>query len=110
MYGDENGFDDQNPVDYVATEFTTFSDMEWSEWTEEDARGEGELSGTWCMDQECQNEPYEVAVELGDPVDVNGTAYFSTYTVTEYDDDMSPEVRRALEDADGGRLSLPNTE
>ena len=110
MYGDENGFDDRRPVDYVATEFTTFSDLEWTEWSDETARGEAELSGTWCMDQECQIEPYDVQVELGDPVDVNGTAYFSTYTITEYDEDMTPEVRQALQDADGGRLSLPNAE
>jgi hypothetical protein len=106
-YGDENGFDDRRPTEYVATEFTTFSDMEWDEWEQERARGEGDLLGTWCMEQECQNDPYEVEVELGDPVDVDGTRYFTTYTITEYDEDMTDEVRRALEDADGGRLGSP---
>lgn len=109
-HGDENGFDDQRPTDYVATEFTTFSDLEWDEWSDEVARGEGEMSGTWCMDQGCQDDPYDVDVELGDPVDVNGTTYFSTYTITDYDDDMSQEMRQAMEDADGGRLSVPNNE
>jgi len=107
MYGNENGFDDRRPVDYVATPFTTFSAMDWTEWTDGVARGGGDLSGTWCMDQECQNDPYEVTVELGDPVDVGGALFFSTYTITEYDEAMTPEVRQALEDADGGRLSLP---
>ncbi|MDT0331367.1 hypothetical protein [Nocardiopsis lambiniae] len=106
-YGDENGFDDRRPTEYVATEFTTFSDMEWREWSDGRARGEGGLLGTWCMDQECQNDPYDVEVELGDPVEADGTRYFSTYTITEYDDDMTDEVRRALEGADDGRLEHP---
>ncbi|CAL9457236.1 hypothetical protein SUDANB121_02580 [Nocardiopsis dassonvillei] len=109
-YGDENGFDDLRPTEYVATEFTTFSGMEWDEWAQERARGEGDLLGTWCMDQGCQNDPYEVEVELGDPVEVDGTGYFTTYTITEYDDDMTAEVRRALEEADGGRLAYPSGE
>ncbi|MFL1376599.1 MULTISPECIES: hypothetical protein [unclassified Nocardiopsis] len=109
-YGDENGFDDRRPTEYVATEFTTFSAMEWDEWSPERARGEGDLLGTWCMEQECQNDPYEVEVELGDPVDVDGTRYFTTYTITEYDDDMTDEVRRALEEADDGRLEHPAQE
>ncbi|WP_306371371.1 hypothetical protein [Nocardiopsis sp. CC223A] len=109
-YGDENGFDDRSPTEYVATEFTTFSGMEWDEWSQDRARGEGDLLGTWCMEQECQNDPYEVEVELGDPVDVGGTRYFTTYTITEYDEDMTGEVRRALEGADGGRLGYPARE
>lgn len=109
-YGDENGFDDRRPTEYVATEFTTFSGMEWDEWSQDRARGEGDLLGTWCMEQECQNDPYEVEVELGDPVDVGGTRYFTTYTITEYDEDMTGEVRQALEDADGGRLGYPARE
>lgn len=107
LYGDEVGFDDQRPTDYVATEFTTFSDMEWDEWDETRARGEGEILGTWCMDQGCQDDPYDVEIELGDPVEADGTRYFSTYTVTEYDDDMDEEQREALEQADGGRLNIP---
>lgn len=107
LYGDEEGFDDQRPTDYVATEFTTFSDMEWDEWDETRARGEGEVLGTWCMDEGCQDEPYDVEIELGEPVEADGTRYFSTYTVTEYDDDMSEEQREALEQADGGQLNIP---
>ena len=107
MYGDEEGFDDQRPTDYVATEFTTFSDMEWDQWDETRARGEGEVLGTWCMDQGCQDDPYDVEIELGEPVEVDGTWYFTTYTVTEYDDDMAEEQREALEQADDGRLNLP---
>lgn len=107
LYADEEGFDDQRPTDYVATEFTTFSDMEWDEWSEDRARGEGEVLGTWCMDVGCQDDPYDVEIELGDPVEVDGTWYFSTYTVTDYDDDMAEEQREALEQADDGRLNLP---
>lgn len=107
LYGDEEGFDDQRPTDYVATEFTTFSDMEWDEWDETRARGEGEVLGTWCMDQGCQDDPYDVEIELGDPVEADGTRYFSTYTVTEYDDDMPEEQREALEQADDGQLNTP---
>lgn len=107
FHGDENGFPDQRPEDYVATEFTTFSDMEWDEWHEDGARGEGEVLGTWCMDQGCQDDPYDVDVELADPVDVDGTPYFSTYTITDYGD-MPEEQRQALDDADGGRLAVPS--
>ncbi|WP_150238429.1 hypothetical protein [Nocardiopsis quinghaiensis] len=109
-YGDENGFADRRPTDYVATEFTTFSDMDWQEWSDEAARGEGELLGTWCMDAGCQDDPYDVEVELGDPVETGGATYFSTYTITDYDDDMSEEVRQAMEEADGGRLAVPASE
>ena len=109
-HGDENGFEDQRPTEYVATEFTTFSDMEWEEWSDQVARGEGEILGTWCMDQGCQDDPYDVEIELSDPVEVDGTTYFSTYTITDYDDDMSEETRRALEEADGGRLAVPAAE
>jgi hypothetical protein len=108
QYGNEDGSDDQNPAEYVATEFTTFTDMEWGTWSDEVARGEGGLKGTWCMEEGCQDDPYEVEVELGDPVDVDGTTYFSTYTITEYDEDMSEEMRGALEEADGGALALPS--
>jgi hypothetical protein len=107
LYGDEEGFDDQRPTEYVATEFTTFSDMEWDEWDETRARGDGEILGTWCMDQGCQDDPYDVEIELGDPVEADGTRYFSSYTVTEYDDDMAEEQREALEQADGGRVNVP---
>ncbi|WP_017588403.1 hypothetical protein [Nocardiopsis ganjiahuensis] len=110
MYGDEEGFDDQRPTDYVANEFTTFSDMEWDQWDGTRALGEGEVLGTWCMDQGCQDDPYDVEIELGDPVEANGTRYFSTYTVTEYDDDMPQEQRDALEQADGGQLNTPAAE
>ncbi|WP_160049959.1 hypothetical protein [Nocardiopsis sp. FR4] len=108
-YGNENGFKDRRPTDYVATEFTTFSDMEWEEWTDQMAHGEGELSGTWCMEQGCQNDPYDVEVQLGDPVEVDGATYFSTYTVTEHHD-MPEEMLQAMEEADGGRLALPSAE
>ncbi|MBB6120978.1 hypothetical protein [Nocardiopsis algeriensis] len=106
-YGDEEGFDDRRPREYVSGEFTTFTDMEWDEWSGERARGEGEVLGSWCLDQGCQDDPYDVEVELTDPVEVDGTPYFSQYTITEYDDDMPEEMRQALEDADGGRLDVP---
>ena len=107
FHGDEAGFDEQRPTEYVATEFTTFTDMEWDEWDEGRARGEGEVLGTWCMDQGCQDDPYDVDVELGDPVDVDGTMYFSTYTITDYDDDMPEETREAFDQADDGKLGVP---
>ena len=107
FHGDEEGFDEQRPAEYVATEFTTFTDMEWDEWGEDRARGEGEVLGTWCMDQNCQDDPYDVDVELGDPVDVDGTMYFSTYTITDYDDDMPEETREAFDQADDGKLGVP---
>ncbi|KOX13051.1 hypothetical protein [Nocardiopsis sp. NRRL B-16309] len=106
-YGDEAGFADQRPTDYVATEFTTFQDMEWDTWTDTSARGEGEVSGTWCLDQDCSRDPYDIGIELGDPVEVDGTLYFSAYTVTEYGDDMPADMRAALEGSDDGRLAVP---
>ncbi|MEU3017223.1 MULTISPECIES: hypothetical protein [unclassified Nocardiopsis] len=107
LHGDEEGFEDQTPGVYVATASTTFTDMEWDQWDDTRARGEGEVLGTWCMDQGCQDDPYDVEVELGDPVEVDGTWYFSTYSITEYDDDMPQEQRDALAEADDGRLTLP---
>ena len=106
LYGDEEGFDDQRPEDYVATEFTTFTDMEWDGWDEERAVGEGEVLGTWCMDQNCQDDPYDIEIELGDPVEAEGTLYFSTYTVLD-DEDIPEEQREAMEQADGGQLNVP---
>ncbi|MCP3015809.1 hypothetical protein NGM33_20995 [Nocardiopsis dassonvillei] len=109
-YGNENGFDDQTPTEYVATEFTTFTDMEWGTWADEVARGEGGVKGTWCMQEGCQDDPYEVEVELGDPVDVDGTMYFSTYTITDHGEEMSEEMIGTLEEVDGGTLALPEPE
>ncbi|WP_116247449.1 hypothetical protein [Nocardiopsis sp. FIRDI 009] len=109
-YGDPEGYDDQRPTDYVATEFTTFGRMNWEEWSEDTARGHGELSGTWCFEQNCVDDPYEVDVELSDPTEVGGTTYFSTYTVSDPDGDMPADVREAMESADGGRLDLPPEE
>ncbi|WP_304453311.1 hypothetical protein [Nocardiopsis sp. YSL2] len=106
-YGDEAGFADQRPTDYVATEFTTFRGLEWEEWTDTSARGEGEVSGTWCLDEDCSRDPYDVQIELGEPVEVDGTMYFSAYTVTEYDDAMPADTREALEHSDNGRLGVP---
>lgn len=106
-YGNENGFDDQTPTEYVATEFTTFTDMEWDTWADEVARGEGGVKGTWCMEEGCQDDPYEIEVELGNPVDVDGTMYFSTYTITDYGEEMSEEMIGVLEEVDSGTLALP---
>ncbi|WP_047870993.1 hypothetical protein [Nocardiopsis sp. RV163] len=108
-YGNENGFDDQTPDEYVATEFTTFTDMEWDTWADEVARGEGGVKGTWCMQEGCQDDPYEVEVELGDPVDVDGTSYFSTYTITDYGDEISEEMIGTLQEVDRGTLTLPES-
>ncbi|WP_017603855.1 hypothetical protein [Nocardiopsis alkaliphila] len=105
-HGDENGFDDQRPQEYVIGHSTTFSAMEWKEWSRERARGGGVVLGTWCMDQGCQDDPYDIEVELGDPVEANGALYFSTFTITEYDD-MPEEQRDALEQVEGGRLGVP---
>lgn len=107
FHGDENGFDDQRPQDYVIGHSTTFGAMEWNEWGRERARGEGVVLGTWCMDQGCQDDPYDIGVELGDPVEADGALYFSTFTITEYDD-MPQEQRDALEQAEGGRLGVPS--
>lgn len=108
-YGDEGGFADQRPVEFVATEFTTFSDMEWDLWAAETARGEGEVSGTWCLHEGCQEDPYDVTVVLGDPVQADGTTYFSTYTITDHED-MPQGMLEAMEQADGGRLPVPSTQ
>ncbi|MEV2275952.1 hypothetical protein AB0I72_10220 [Nocardiopsis sp. NPDC049922] len=106
-YGDPEGFDDQRPTDYVATEFTTFGRMNWEEWSAETARGHGELSGTWCFEWDCTDDPYEVDVELSGPREVGGTEYFTTYTISDPAGDMPDEAREAMEQADGGRLDLP---
>ncbi|WP_028646540.1 hypothetical protein [Nocardiopsis sp. CNT312] len=104
-HGDERGRADQRPDSYVATEFTTFSAMEWEQWSVDTARGQGGASGTWCLHEGCTDDPYEVDVVLADPVEVEGTAYFSTYTVS--GGGMPEDMRRAMAEADGGRLALP---
>ena len=106
LHGDEEGFDDRRPEDYVATEFTTFTDMDWGEWDEERAVGEGEVLGTWCMDQNCQDDPYDIEIELGDPVEAEGSWYFSTYTVID-DEEIPEEQLEAMEQADGGQVNVP---
>lgn len=108
-YQDEQGFADERPENYVATEFTNFSDLEWKEWSEDGARAEGEISGTWCIDMGCDEDPYDVGIELGDPVNIQGALYFSSYVLTEHDD-MPEEAHRAMEEADDGNLLTPTPE
>lgn len=104
-YGDEEGRPEQEPGDLVASEFTTFNRMDWSEWGAAAASGRGEVSGTWCL-PECGESPYAVGVELADPQEIGGTAYFTGYTVTD-PGDMSEEMLSAMEGSDGGRLLVP---
>ncbi len=63
------------------------------------------MAGTWCL-PECQDDPYSVTVELGDPETTGGTTYFSGYSVTD-PGDLPGEMEQRMEDADGGRLMLP---
>ncbi|GHD23439.1 hypothetical protein [Nocardiopsis kunsanensis] len=105
-YQDEQGYRDESPEVYVATQFTSFSDMSWDEWSDEIARGSGNMAGSWCLNLDCDEDPYQVDVELGDPVEVDGVSYFSTYEVTDAGD-MPEDVRQGMEAADEGRLTLP---
>lgn len=105
-YQDEQGYRDESPETYVATEFTSFSEMSWDEWSDEIARGSGSMAGSWCLNLDCDEEPYQVDVEFGDPVEVDGVAYFSTYEVTD-PGDMPEDVRQGMEAADEGRLTVP---
>lgn len=105
-YQDEQGYRDESPETYVATEFTSFSEMSWGEWSDETARGSGSMAGTWCLNLDCDEDPYQVDVELGDPVEVGGVAYFSTYEVTD-PGDMPEDIRQGMEAADEGRLTVP---
>ena len=105
-YQDEQGYRDESPEIYVATQFTSFSEMSWDEWSDEIARGSGSMAGSWCLNLDCDEEPYQVDVELGDPVEVDGVSYFSTYEVTD-PGDMPEDVRQGREAADEGRLTLP---
>lgn len=105
-YQDEQGYRDESPETYVATEFTSFSEMSWDEWSDEIARGSGSMAGSWCLNLDCDEDPYQVDVELGDPVEVDGVSYFSTYEVTD-PGDMPEDIRQGMEAADEGRLTLP---
>ena len=104
-HGDEEGRPQQRPENLVASEFTSFTGLEWQEWGVDAAVGRGELSGTWCL-PECQDDPYPATVELGDPENVGGTLYFTTYRVTEAEG-LADADRRAMEDADQGMLIRP---
>lgn len=105
-YQDEQGYPDERPETYVATEYTSFTDMSWDEWSDEIARGSGNMAGTWCLNLDCDEEPYDVDVELHDPVEVDGVSYFSTYEVTDTGD-MPEDIRQGMEAADAGRLTVP---
>ncbi|MFW5420500.1 hypothetical protein J0910_28195 [Nocardiopsis sp. CNT-189] len=104
-HGDEQGRPQQRPEDLVASEFTSFTGLEWQEWGTDSAVGRGGLSGTWCL-PECQDDPYPATVELGDPENVGGTLYFTTYRVTEAEG-LSKADRTAMEEADQGMLVRP---
>ncbi|WP_017615354.1 hypothetical protein [Nocardiopsis salina] len=105
-YQDEEGYPDERPETYVATEFTSFTDMSWDEWSDEIARGSGNIAGTWCLNLDCDEDPYDVDVELHDPVEVDGVSYFSTYEVVDTGD-MPEDIRQGMEAADAGRLTVP---
>jgi hypothetical protein len=104
-YADENGDAEQEPEGLVASEFTTFTGMEWSVWDSDTAEGRGRVSGTWCL-PECQDQPYAVTVELGDPETVDGVTYYSTYEITDTGD-LPEDLRERMVEADDGRLTLP---
>ncbi|WP_017623215.1 hypothetical protein [Nocardiopsis chromatogenes] len=104
-HGDEDGYADQEPEGLTASEFTAFNDLEWTEWGTDRASGEGDLTGTWCL-PECQDDPYRVPVELTDPEPVGGRMYFTGYEVGA-SGELPDDRRKAMEEADGGRLMRP---
>ncbi|MBB6175096.1 hypothetical protein HNR23_005156 [Nocardiopsis mwathae] len=105
-YGDEQGYPDQRPEVLVASEFTTFNGLTWSAWGSVPASGDGYVLGTWCL-PECQDDPYPVTVELGEPELFDGDAYYTTYWVTE-DSEIPDDMRKLMEESDGGRLMVPS--
>ncbi|GAA3764146.1 hypothetical protein HDA32_004997 [Spinactinospora alkalitolerans] len=104
-HGNERGEDDRRPEGLVASEFTTFNDLEWRSWERESATARGDLSGTWCL-PDCGEDPYEVTVTLDEPEEVDGRLYFTEYTVGG-SGELPEEMREKMERSDGGRLILP---
>ena len=106
-YGDERGSADREPEGLTASEFTTFTELDWSTWSDESAEGEGRVSGTWCL-PECQDDPYGVTVELHGPEDVDGRDYYTAYTLTDTGN-LPEDMHKRMREADEGRLMLPSS-
>ncbi|RCV52768.1 hypothetical protein DEF28_05690 [Marinitenerispora sediminis] len=105
LFRREQGREDREPEGLTASEFTTFTALEWDSWGADSATASGELRGTWCLPG-CQNEPYQVTVVLSEPRTVDDTAFFSRYEVIEAPG-MPEDQRELLRQVDGGRLMLP---
>ncbi|MBB0244619.1 hypothetical protein FNQ90_11020 [Streptomyces alkaliphilus] len=79
-FGAEDGRADRAPDNLVLTEFSTLNEVTWESWGEEQAVGNGLLSGTWCL-PECLDDPFPARVVLTDPEEINGDPYFTAFEV-----------------------------
>ncbi|MFC7329338.1 hypothetical protein [Marinactinospora rubrisoli] len=108
LYRGERGREDREPEGLTASEFTTFTGLEWASWSADAATASGEVRGTWCL-PDCQENPYQVTVVLSEPRTVHGTVFFTRYEVTDAPG-MPDHQLELLEQVDGGRLMLPADE
>ncbi|GAA3752812.1 hypothetical protein [Salinactinospora qingdaonensis] len=101
----ERGTKSQRPRGLTLSEFTTVTDMQWRSWGGQSAAATGRLSGTWCLPA-CQEEPYDVTIEVSAPTEVAGTTYYTEYTFAA-PLAIPSELRDKMYQADDGTLMLP---
>ncbi|GAB3211503.1 hypothetical protein ACQEU5_06045 [Marinactinospora thermotolerans] len=104
-YQAEEGRADREPATLTASEHTTFQNLEWTSWDGASATAEGEILGTWCL-PECQDDPYAATITLVEPEEVDGTLYYTGYTVES--EELPEEMREKMEEADDSALMLPS--
>lgn len=98
-YRAEQGEDDQRPKGLTASEFTSFTGLEWQKWTGESAMAKGDMSGTWCL-PECRSRPYHVTVRLGAPEEIGGTTYYTRFSLADATQ-LPAKMRQRFEKAEG---------
>lgn len=93
---------DRRPGKLVLSEHTTVSRISWKRWSDTEATGTGEVTGTWCLET-CQDKPLTGTVTLSEPKTVDGKRYFSAYTLKLADGTATTYTGEDL----NGKRSLP---
>ncbi|MQA96582.1 MAG: hypothetical protein GEV11_18745 [Streptosporangiales bacterium] len=103
--GEEQGFPDRMPKRMTVSEFTTFTSLSWSAWTDDTAVGEGRVQGTWCL-PDCADRGYPADLRLITPRPFDGREFFTRYTV---EAELPAKYQQAFEDAEAdGSLMTPS--
>ncbi|WP_141514584.1 hypothetical protein [Streptomyces zhaozhouensis] len=105
-YSGEGGAPSAEPEAIGLSEFSAVRGLEWERWDGERAVGNGLLSGIWCS-PDCTDTPFETAITLSDPEEVDGQLYFTTFVLDSQEaENYRPgglEVEFEVEDLSGER-------